>query len=166
MNDDINEVSIVECLDIIRSEYEIERNKKQSFDNRAGLLITIIAAVCIFVLKDISLKDIGILMKAPLTFPLLVKILAGINLYLSFIITVIAVLFVICTRQYDNMEVASFNEKLYFQPKRECLTRLIIAYRDIIVQHRKINKRVAIALKIAIVGVVTIFISIAFYINF
>ena len=38
----IEDTAIVEYLDIIRREYEIERAKKQSFENRTGLVMALV----------------------------------------------------------------------------------------------------------------------------
>ena len=37
--------SLLECLNVAINEYNLERNKKQSFDNRAGIIITVFAAI-------------------------------------------------------------------------------------------------------------------------
>ena len=48
----IEDTAIVEYLDIVRSEYEIERAKKQSFEDRAGLVMALAGALCIFLFEN------------------------------------------------------------------------------------------------------------------
>lgn len=54
----IDNTTILDCLDIMKHEYEIERNKRQSFETRSGLVITILAALCIFIFDRVSISDI------------------------------------------------------------------------------------------------------------
>ena len=50
----IEETAILEYLDIVKSEYETERNKKQSFENRAGLIMALLGAICIFLFEKVG----------------------------------------------------------------------------------------------------------------
>lgn len=46
--------SISECLDVVMHEYDLERSKKQSFDNRAGIIITVFVAIVIAIYKKMK----------------------------------------------------------------------------------------------------------------
>ena len=52
----IDNTAIVEYLEIVRSEYETERNKKQSFENRAGLIMALLGAICIFLFENLNYR--------------------------------------------------------------------------------------------------------------
>ena len=52
----IDNIAIVEYLEIVRSEYETERNKKQSFENRAGLIMALLGAICIFLFENLNYR--------------------------------------------------------------------------------------------------------------
>lgn len=39
---DVNDTAILEYIDIVKREYENERNKKQSFENRACLIMALL----------------------------------------------------------------------------------------------------------------------------
>lgn len=69
----ISDTAINEYFSVVTSEYQIERSKKQSFETRSGLLITLLSAICIFYFQSIKLTDIIALCNKPLTFLLLSK---------------------------------------------------------------------------------------------
>ena len=52
----IDNTAIVVYLEIVRSEYETERNKKQSFENRAGLIMALLGAICIFLFEKLNYR--------------------------------------------------------------------------------------------------------------
>ena len=54
----VEDTAIVEYLEIVKSEYETERNKKQSFENRAGLIMALLGAICIFLFEKVNLRDV------------------------------------------------------------------------------------------------------------
>ncbi len=52
------DTAINEYLDIVKTEYEIERGKKESFENRVGIILALVGAMCIFLLEIVNLKDV------------------------------------------------------------------------------------------------------------
>lgn len=140
-NIDISNTAIPEYLEVVKSEYQIERNKKQSFETRSGLLLTLLGAVLIFYFQSIKLTDIIFLFSQPLTFLLLIKILFGCSIYGSFIFTLISIIQTISAKKHDNFETNGITEKLLAENRLNALTRLIFTYRDIIVQHRISNEK-------------------------
>lgn len=137
----ISNTAIPEYLDVVKSEYEIERSKKQSFESRSGLLLTLLGAIAIFYFQSIKLSDIFILLSKPLTFILLVKILSGCITYGTFIFTFISIIKTISAKKYDNFETEGINEQLLVENRINALARLIFTYREIIKQHRISNEK-------------------------
>ena len=41
----VSDTAIIEYLEAVKSEYDNERNKKQSFENRAGLIMALLGAI-------------------------------------------------------------------------------------------------------------------------
>lgn len=138
---DIHDTAIPEYLEVVKSEYEIERNKKQSFETRSGLLLTLLGAILIFYFQSIKLTDIFTLFSKPLTFTLLVKILSGCSIYGTFIFTLIAIIQTISAKKHDNFETNGINEQLLKEDRVNAMTRLIFTYREIIKQHRGSNEK-------------------------
>ncbi|WP_456095777.1 hypothetical protein [Peptostreptococcus sp.] len=42
----VENTAILECLEVVMSEYKIERDKKQSFETRAGIIMALLGATC------------------------------------------------------------------------------------------------------------------------
>lgn len=137
---EINDTAIPEYLEVVKSEYEIERNKKQSFETRSGLLLTLLGAIMIFYFQSIKLTDIFVLFSKPLTFILLIKILSGCSIYGTFIFTLIAIIQTITAKKHDNFETNGITEQLLKEDRVNAMTRLIFTYREIIRQHRISNQ--------------------------
>ena len=161
----VSETAIVEYLDIVKSEYERERDKKQSFENRAGLIMALLGAICIFLFEKVQLKKIFSLMVLPLTFVDLLQIISGLTVYISFLFTLIMIIKTITVKQHDNFEVKSINESLLAEQRVVALYRIIFTYRDIIAQHRELNEKRARAFRRSLFGMSITLISIITYIT-
>lgn len=157
---------INEYLNIVRGEYEIERNKKQSFENRAGLILALVGAMCIFVFEQINLKTIFLLTGEPLTFVLLLRIISGVGVYVGFALTFVNVVRTINVKQYENFEVKSIDEELLGQPRAVALVQIIFTYRDIVTQHRTMNEKKAKTLRYSLYGIVVTLVAVVVYITF
>lgn len=136
----VADTAIEEYLDIVKSEYETERNKKQSFENRAGLIMALMGAICIFLFEKVQLKEVFSLMTVPLTFLDFAKILSGLAVYICLLFTMLMIIKTITIKQHDNFEVRSINEALLGEQRLTALCKIIFTYRDIIVQHRTLNE--------------------------
>ncbi|MDC4251942.1 hypothetical protein M3X99_13080 [Clostridium perfringens] len=161
----IDNVVTLEYFDVIKNEYEIERNKKQSFESRASLIITILGAICVFVFDKINFSQLYEISQKPLYLLGLVKIIIGITVYLSFITTVILLVKAINVDKYENFEVNNIDEKLMLENKVEGIMRLVLTYKKIILNHRSINEKKAKNLRYSFLGIIITILSIVIYIN-
>ena len=146
-----SETAIDKCLDILQSEYIIERNKKTSFESRAGVILALIGTFCVFLLENVEISEISALIEMPLTFQSLVKIVSGILMYLCLLVSLGASLYILVAKKFMNFEVKSVNDELMAKQREDALKELINAYRDIISHHRMVNKKVAIAFIVSII---------------
>lgn len=162
---EVNNTAIAEYLDIVKSEYETERNKKQSFENRAGLIMALLGAICIFLFEKVQLKDVFALMTIPLTFVDVLKIVSGLGVYIGFLFTMIMIIQTITVKQHNNFEVKSINETLLAEQRLSALCKVIFTYRDIIIQHRTLNETRATAFRRSLYGISGTLISIIVYIT-
>lgn len=162
---ELNDTAIVEYLDIVKSEYENERNKKQSFENRAGLIMALLGAICIFLFEKVQLKEIFSFMVMPLTFLDFIKIISGLAVYIGFLFTMIMIIKTIIVKQHNNLEVKSINETLLAEQRIVALCKLIFTYRDIILQHRELNEKRAKAFRKSLYGISITLISVIIYIT-
>lgn len=162
---DINETAIIEYLNIVKNEYDIERSKKQSFENRAGLILALLSAICVFLFEHIRLSDIILLMNMQLSFAEFFKIISGILVYISFVFTIIMIIKIISVKQYDNFEVKDIDEELISEQRISALCRIVFTYKSIILQHREMNEIRAKNFKNSLYGIFTILITIIIYIT-
>lgn len=161
----IDDTAIEEYLEIVRSEYETERNKKQSFENRAGLIMTLLGAICIFLFEKVKLQDIISHMTAPLTFLELAKIISGLAVYVCFAVTMVMIVSTIIVKQHNNFEVKNIDETLLGEQRLLAICKIIFTYRDIIIQHRELNEKRAKAFRKSLYGICATLISVIIYIS-
>lgn len=162
----IENTCIKEYLEIMKEEYQIERSKRQSFESRAGIIITILTALCVFVFNKIRIKDIIMLMgKNQCSFLELIQIVTGITSYAGFIIALFYVLKTINVRNYKNFNVVAVNEGLMGKPVIEGCIKLVKTYKEIIIDHREENEKKAQYLKRAYTSIFVTIVSIIVYVN-
>lgn len=161
----VDNTAIAEYLEIVRSEYETERNKKQSFENRAGLIMALLGAICIFLFEKVKLQDIISLMNTPLTFLELAKIISGLAVYVCFTFTMIMIVLTIIVKQHENFEVRNIDEALLGEQRIYALCRIILTYKSIIIQHRELNEKRAAAFRKSLYGICSTLVSIIVYIS-
>ena len=162
----VDKTSAFECLDIMIKEYEQERSKRQSFESRSSIIITVVAALSIFVLERVHISEIfGIISSDSLSFSQLVRIVSGTGVYLGFVLTLCFIIKTVRVEKIIALDVKQVNEKLIGKPRLEGITKLIITYREIILQHRELNEKKAQALRQALIWLVVSIISVALYVN-
>lgn len=162
----IDKTSALDCLDVMKQEYERERSKRQSFETRAGLIITILAALCIFIFDRVNISDIIHLMTAPCSFFVFVKILSGWTIYISFILSLYFVVKTVKVKKYSNLDILAINEYFMGKPRIHGVIELANAYRKITTQHRSVNSINAQSLQRSIFWVSIAILAIIIYINF
>lgn len=161
----LSNTAINEYLDIVRSEYEIERSKKQSFENRAGLIMALIGATCIFVFEQVDLGNVFSLLFEPMTFVVFLKIISGVGVYVGFAFTMYMIIKTISIRQHNNFEVKNIDEELLGEKRVSALVRIIKTYRDIIIQHRNLNEKRADTFRKSLYGVTATLIAVVVYVT-
>lgn len=161
----IDETSALDCLDVMKQEYERERSKRQSFETRAGLIITILAALCIFIFDRVNISDIIHLMTVPCSFLIFARILSGGTIYISFILSLYFVVKTVKVKEYCDLDVLAINEYFMGRPRIQGVIELTNAYRKITAQHRSVNNINAQSLQRSIFWVSIAILAIIIYIN-
>lgn len=162
----IDETSALDCLDVMKQEYERERSKRQSFETRAGLIITILAALCIFIFDRVNISDMLHLMTAPCSFFVFAKILSGWTVYASFVLSLYFVVKTVKVKEYSNLNILAINEYFMGKPRIQGVIELTNAYRKITTQHRSVNSINAQSLQRSIFWMSIAILAIIIYINF
>ncbi|SDH83563.1 hypothetical protein [Desulfosporosinus hippei] len=135
--------SISECLNIAMHEYDLERNKKQSFDNRAGIIIPVFAAIGIAIYNIISVKDIIHSMSQPITFVLLLQIVTGLMAYFSLISSFVFAVNVISVKPFENFDIKIIDSQFISMAKIQSGSKLLEVYLNLVRIHRKRNEQTA-----------------------
>lgn len=154
-----------EYLDVIKNEYSFERNKKQSFETRAGLIITILGALCVFLFDKVQFKDIVYLIGKPLYISSFFKILSGVFVYIGAAYTVAMLIKTVSIQRYKNYDIEAIEDKELVEDRLRGILKITVTYKDIIKQHRKINDSKAKSLDNAFRGLLVTLVSIVLYIN-
>lgn len=162
---DIDDMALTEYFEVVRNEYEMERNKKLSFESRAGIFFALIGTVSVFLFDKVQIKEIVTLFSVPLTFSIWLKITTGFLVYLSLAFTMLFLIKTITVKQHNNFEVKNIDEVLLAEKRIDALARIIFTYRDIICQHRQINEDRAKTFKLSLYGVIIMLVSAIMYIS-
>ncbi len=160
---DVDQTAMCEYLEMIQSEYSIERGKKESFENRAGIIMALIGALLVFILDKLPVTDVIKLCRDPLTFVVLMKIIVGFSAYIALILALFFLFLTITTSKQENYPIEQISFAYLAEVRKEAIARIIINYRDIIVKHREHNEKRAFKYKTSLV---LSFVSIGCFITF
>lgn len=164
--DNIDSITALkEYLTVMQYEYSIERAQKSSFENRAGLLLAFIATIAVFLFDKIKISEIIHISIVNLTFIHLIKIFAGILIYSSLLFTVIMIIKTLNIFKQKYFNIADVDEDLLSMNRAESLCKIIITYKDIILNNRKTNKKRAKFFRKVLYGSITMLISILIYLS-
>lgn len=162
---EVNETVMYEYYEIVTREYQNEITKKQSFDTRAGYLITILSALFVFFFQTISIRDIIVLFEQALTFIVFLKIICGIGFYFLFVITFTSIVNILTAKRQDVFNVEEINYSYLVENRNNGLEKIIKTYREIIIQQRQLNRDRAKWLKKALYCTFGLVLTIIMYIS-
>ena len=157
--------SLESYFELVQNEYRYEKDRKQGLETRSGIVLTIFTAMVAIIFDKISLKDIFSLMTVQLNFIILLKIISGLVIYVSFIGSVFFAFKTLYTASYSAYNVTNISNRNLGNQKNIELGVIITTYRDIITENRKINEKKAKAFEHAIELIVICSICVSIYIN-
>lgn len=146
----IEDTAILEYFDLIKNEYDIERKRKESFENRAGIMFGFIGTFSVFILDKLKISEILALFTNDLNFLLFLKIVFGLGIYVLLILALSFLLYVIKPNLRDNYKVSTITPEKFTKERIKEIKNIIITYRDIITNHRDQNKNISKAYSRAI----------------
>lgn len=155
----IEDTPISEYLEVVQKEYEYERDKKQSFENRSGLILTLVGGIVIFLVEKVRIKDLFI--GSYLTIAQLVAIV----IYGCFIYTFFQLYKVMKIEKHDTLGISEINCDLMEEDRVNGVARIILTYKDVIKAHRRLNNKRAKAFNKALIGLIVSAILVSLYIN-
>ena len=136
-----------EILEIMKFEYQIERNKKDSLEVRVGIIVTFLSTIIAFMFEKINITDLFQLFNENLNFLLLIKIISGVIFYVSLVSICSYAFKILNILKYDNFKAEIINKKFLEYDKIKILKKFIEMYSKIIVKHRDLNQKKAKNLK-------------------
>lgn len=161
----IDSMALSEYFEVVKNEYEIERNKKVSFENRAGIFLALVGTLGTFLFDKVQIKGIIHLLSIPLSFGILMKIVSCFLVYLSLAFTMFYLIKTITVKQHHNFEVRNIDEVLLAENRINALARIIFTYRDIICQHRQVNENRAKTFRRSLYGVIVMLVATIIYVS-
>jgi len=128
-------------LDVVRSEFEYETQRKTSIENRVGFFLTLVGALAVLLLTIFKLPSIDINKINQLD----ILMLAGSTLFIGFIyfflIRAVYYFFkVLDVEGYERIDVNDINETSIIDERLIALMKLIIAYKNATITSRKQNQ--------------------------
>jgi len=159
----IEETSISVYLDIIQNEYDIERQKKYSFETRTGFILSLLGAMYIFLLDKLSFKSIYPFFSKCLTLYSFFKIISFSSIYIGIFVMLYLSFKIIDIKFHENFNIDEITStSLYESPLRE-IPKIIFNYRKVVKSHRDLNKSRAENFKKCIQALFFTFISMIIY---
>lgn len=148
---EFNEKTLEYFSNVLINEYNIERNKKSSFENRAvGLIAFIPTCFSLFVSK-VEIGGWKTSLQEYLTYYLVIKITASFLAIYFCICAIYSLFHIVNVKTLDNTDIEKLFKKENMQTSPlESLQRLNNMYHVLIKKHRDINKQNADYLKSAI----------------
>lgn len=156
------ELNRKEYLELFKKEYEFERLKKQSFENRAGIILTIISGIFTILIKDLEItKDFIEIFKNNLTMFLFIKFSNIISIHIFFGLTIYYLVKIINVQSHNNYGV---NYEIdYTEPHTIILNDLLYNHKLIINSFRDNNEKKAKYFKQSLKYLIFTFIFLIFY---
>lgn len=152
-------------FELVQNEYNHERNKKQSFEARSGIILSVIAAIIAIVFDRIKIADIFPSLTTPLTFMTFIQIVSGFGIYVSLAISIYFSLKTIFTKKYATYDVSTITSDVLGNNKNIEMGKIIITYCKIINEHRILNEEKAKSLSRSVVFLALCTIFICVYTN-
>ena len=147
----------IEYLESFKKEYDNERIKKQSLETRAGIIITMLGGLFIFLINDLELfKYLFIFFKNPSCLINYLKFLLILAIIIYFILIFYQLINILNIQNYGGFDVKPPIE--YNLEYNDTLDDLLLTYKEIIIVHRENNSKNAIFLSKAIEYLVYLFI--------
>ena len=136
--------AILECLDIVRKEYDYERNKQQSFENRSLIIVTFLCAMFAILFGRVKIIDVINYVTIPLTFYSMIRVVAGIIAYLGGIISLWLITQTIGVRKQCCYNVGALNEERLGTERVQMIVEQILVFERLVDELKEANNHKAI----------------------
>lgn len=159
------DTAISEYLDVVKKEYEIELQKKSSFESRSGMIMAFIGTIYVFFFEKINLSTIDFSFNEPLSLLSLIKFISLSLIYFSLVATFVSSVKTISTRKLENFDVEKIDIELLSETRSTACARIIFTYESIISNCRSTNQAKEKWYRCSLIFVFILFLSIFAYTN-
>lgn len=135
-------------LELVVREYEIERDKKTSYENRTGFILALLGVLILFMLEKMEFKNqvqvvlnYGFKYNDICFYKEVVKIFFGIGCFIFLILAFFASIEIIGIKLHFNIDTKIINQKNLEVDDFKTKSFLISRYRKIINDHRTLNEK-------------------------
>ncbi|SKA07679.1 hypothetical protein SAMN02745152_02130 [Treponema berlinense] len=157
--------SLESYYQLIQIEFNSEKERKQGLETRIGYILTLFVAFIAVILDKVKFLDILELTYSKISFWILLKIIFGFGIYVSFIGCIYSSLKGLLTNPYATYEINNINSSSLSQDKNKGLFQIIIDYKNIIKENRILNNGKAKSLEWTIRFIIICIICVCFYLN-
>lgn len=132
--------SLPEYIEIVLREYEMEKEKKASFENRAGIIFGFVSALIIFLLDKVNIKEFFGDKLTPQVGLMLVLSVVALILTIGILVFLVIIL---TTKGHTAFNVASITDKALMRDKILEQSDIISSYVKIIIKIQELNEKKA-----------------------
>ena len=160
----VEETALPELLEVFFREYEAERNKKQSMESRAGLLLGFCGAYLVYLLENSQAYQLFATLTDPAlnNWPGILRQLSLLGLYVGLCLSLLFLLLVLWVKPVKSVNL-DIHDKMLLDSRSLVLQQLAIRYRGTALDFRESNESRARFLKAALSAVALTLASTAIY---
>lgn len=132
--------SIQEYYDLIMEEYSVERDKKNSFDSRAGIILGFLGIIVIYIFDGIKINELFNNLGDPIQLQPTLKILVVLVTIISFFVSLYYSIRVLNVEAYTGYKVSNITkDKLKNNSGIYTKALFVMEYKEVVMSYRANN---------------------------
>ena len=157
--------AVLEYYESVRHEYDCQTEQKTSYENRSGILLSLLGVLCVYILDKAPIKGILALCNMPLTFLLLVKVVFGFMIYIGLLCSITSLILAISVRKQKFFDAGATENWKLEEERYTALVRLIETYIDAVKNRVWLNEQRGKAYRFALYAMTLTLLSTAIYMS-
>lgn len=163
---DVNDKELVyEYYLVAKNEYQQERSKKHSLENRAGVLFAFLGAIIAFVLDKVKLTDIFEICKEPISCSSVVQAISAFLFFVSILATFFFLWKVIDIVEVKSLNLNNVTNAMLKEKTSTGYYRFFKIYNAMYEDLNEKNNKKAKNLKYALISMMAMLLCLVIYIN-
>ena len=149
-NKEVQKIALGNYLDIVKMEYQVELGKKVSFENRAGILLTLFGVIVVFLFGKLPLNNFNAYFEENLTIFIIFKLISLVGLIITTIFSIYQIMKVLTVSEYENFGLDKVDDDKLIKSENIGAAVLFKSYQKVVIDLQKKNNIKAERLKKAI----------------